>query len=65
MADIDVQRRGPGILPWVLGLILLALVVWGLSEVLGDDDPIVADRVEPVGAERPAAPAEGVRLVST
>ncbi|HEV2148691.1 MAG TPA: hypothetical protein VGR37_14905 [Longimicrobiaceae bacterium] len=65
MADINVQRRGPGIWPWILGLILLALVVWVLAEVLGDDDPVIAERVEPVGMERPAPPAEGVRLVST
>lgn len=63
MADIDVRRRGPGIWPWVVGLVVLALVVWLLAEMLGDDEPVVADRVEQVGAQ-PPPPPPGVRLVS-
>lgn len=63
MADIDVRRRGPSIWPWIVGLVVLALVVWLLAETLGHDEPIVADRIEQVGGE-PAPPPPGVRLVS-
>lgn len=38
MAEIKVEKkRSNNILPWVLGLVLLALVVWGLSR-MGDRD---------------------------
>jgi hypothetical protein len=40
MADIDVTRRGPGLRPWIIGILLLAalaaLGVWLLEE-RGDD----------------------------
>jgi predicted outer membrane lipoprotein len=40
MADIDVTRRGPGLRPWILGILLLAalaaLGMWLLEE-RGDD----------------------------
>ncbi len=39
MADIDIEKKksGMGILPWILGLILLALILWGLTRCGGDD----------------------------
>lgn len=41
MAEIRVERKERrSILPWILGLLLLALVIWGLSEMLGDDDDV-------------------------
>lgn len=47
MAEIKVERKKKSsILPWVLGLALLALVVWGLSR-MGDRDD---DRAENQGA---------------
>jgi hypothetical protein len=40
MAEIEVTRRGPGVRPWILGILLLAalaaLGVWLLEE-RGDD----------------------------
>lgn len=40
MAEIDVQRRGPGMLPWLLGILLLAALaaagLW-LLDGRGDD----------------------------
>lgn len=49
MADINVERKrsgGPNFLPWLLGLLLLGLLIWGLSRVLGgggdDADPVPA-----------------------
>jgi len=47
MAEIKVEKKKKSsILPWILGLALLALVVWGLSR-MGDRDD---DRTENQGA---------------
>lgn len=49
MAEIKVERSGDGgrsWLPWIVGLLVLALVIWGVTQVFDGDD-----------AERPAAEA--------
>lgn len=46
MADINVERKGPSIWPWIVGLIVLALLIWALVEMFGRDDD--ATRVLPV-----------------
>ena len=39
MAEIRVERKERrNILPWILGLLLLALVVWGLAEMADRND---------------------------
>jgi hypothetical protein len=40
MADINVERKrsGPNILPWLLGLVLLAALIWGATRFLGGGD---------------------------
>lgn len=39
MAEIRVEpRRKIGAWPWVVGLLVLALAIWGLAELLGEDD---------------------------
>jgi hypothetical protein len=38
MADIRVERRGPRIWPWILGLLLLALVIWLAVTYFGTDE---------------------------
>lgn len=70
MADINVRKGGPTIWPWVLGLLVLALMIWALTEVFGEDaeidipDPI-ADTVAitPEGrapaSSRPSGTAAG------
>lgn len=72
MADIDVERKGPSIWPWIIGLIILALLIWALVELFGGDeeaevaavDPIVAPtgEVSPPTMEPPAlvAPTAGI-----
>lgn len=41
MAEIRVERKERrSILPWILGLLLLALVIWGVSEMMGEDDDV-------------------------
>lgn len=39
MAEIRIERKQPSILPWILGLALLALLIWGLAEAF-DRDPV-------------------------
>ena len=47
MAEIRVERKERrSMLPWILGLLLLALVLWGISEMMGRDD----DDAEGTGA---------------
>ncbi|MEW5929336.1 MAG: hypothetical protein AB1941_17930 [Gemmatimonadota bacterium] len=53
MADIDIERKGPGIWPWIIGLLVLALVAWLLVEALADDDEAVE---QPVAAVTEPAP---------
>ncbi|HET7461488.1 MAG TPA: hypothetical protein VFJ82_09565 [Longimicrobium sp.] len=48
MAD-TAARRGPGAWPWVAGLIVLALLLWGITRLLDEPTPVVA---EPVPAPR-------------
>jgi hypothetical protein len=62
MADINVERKGPSIWPWIIGLIVLALLIWALAEMLGDDDdadtaPLVTDTTALIA--EPTAPAAG------
>lgn len=66
MADIDVERKGPSIWPWIIGLIVLALVIWALAELLGDDADDTADQVDvdPVGVVQPTDTAEGMGVAA-
>ena len=38
MAEIRVERERRSILPWILGLLLLALVIWGVAGMSNGDD---------------------------
>lgn len=38
MADINVERKQRSIWPWILGLILLALLIWLLSSMFNRND---------------------------
>lgn len=57
MADINVERKSPSVWPWIIGLLVLALLIWALVELFeGDDDPAATDpaREQPAMAESPA-----------
>jgi hypothetical protein len=47
MADIDVERKSPSVWPWVIGLLVLALLIWALVEMFGGDAEPIAD--QPLG----------------
>lgn len=52
MADINVERKGANIWPWILGLIVAALLIWALMGLFGDDDADV-ELVEPASEVGP------------
>ncbi len=59
MADINVERKSPGIWPWIIGLIVLALLIWALVAAMdGDDDAEVAvlDPAAEVAEVQPTMP---------
>lgn len=59
MADINIERKGPGIWPWIIGLVVLALLIWALVELFGGDDENVLETDGAVStvAPEPMAPA--------
>lgn len=64
MADINVERRGPKVWPWIIGLVVLVLLIWAIAEMVDRDSPTPGETVEVVpeqvtpAAEQPAtAPA--------
>ena len=55
MADINVERKGASIWPWILGLLVAALLIWALVGLFGDDEEVeTADPAAEVGAAAPA-----------
>jgi hypothetical protein len=54
VADIRVEPRRPGAWPWIAGLIVLALLIWGLTRLLGGDDDVVVDQAVPPAPTAPA-----------
>lgn len=64
MADINVERKGPSIWPWIIGLIILALLIWWFVSRSGGErravpattpaDTVMVDTT--AGMMTPAAP---------
>ena len=61
MADVRVERkepserRGPSIWPWIIGLLVLALLIWAIAEMVDTDETQVAE-VEEVEPGQPVPP---------
>lgn len=53
MADLEVERKGPSIWPWIIGLIVLALLIWALVGLFEDDRAATTDPAveQPVSVE--------------
>jgi hypothetical protein len=74
MADIDIEKKekkGMGILPWILGLLLLGLILWGLTQCGDgrDEEAVVvpADTVttDPAGMAAPMPMDTGMAMADT
>lgn len=59
MADINVERKGPSIWPWVIGLLVLALLIWAIAEMV-DTDEDVTEVAETDGVEQVEEPPAAV-----
>jgi hypothetical protein len=46
MADINIEHKRPSVVPWLVGLILLMVAVWGAAEILGGGDNDVPPAAE-------------------
>jgi hypothetical protein len=57
VAEIRVERKERrNLLPWILGLVLLALVVWGLAEMADRNDQPTDKGAEAVDITIPEQP---------
>lgn len=74
MADIDIEKKekkGMGILPWILGLLLLGLVLWGLTQCGdgGEEEAVVvpADTAttDPAAVAAPMPMDTGMAMADT
>lgn len=61
MADIYVQRKGPSIWPWIIGLLVLALLIWALVQLFEEDEAAIVE--EPATVVLPAD-LSGIALTS-
>lgn len=62
MADLRVERKKANPWTWVIALLLVMLLVWGLSRLLGTRGaPTVRDGATPVGALPQGHPAPAAK----
>ena len=48
MAEIRVERKRTSLLPWILGILLLALVIWAVAESMDNDVDDASDAVSAI-----------------
>lgn len=63
MADINVERK-KSVWPWILGLIVVIVIIWGVFELFDNDDIDVAEPL-PAATAPAAAPAIAPPPVTT
>ncbi|MEJ8800739.1 hypothetical protein [Pontibacter sp. H249] len=42
MAEINIERKKKPIWPWILLLVIVALLIWAIYELLTDDNTVAA-----------------------
>ncbi|HEX8695800.1 MAG TPA: hypothetical protein VF746_25515 [Longimicrobium sp.] len=57
MADTRAEPGRPGAWPWIGGLLVLALLIWGITRLLGAGGDHAVEAAVPPPAAAPAAPA--------
>lgn len=57
MADIRVEKRKTNVWAWVIGLVLLGLVIWGVAELMDTDREDRYGEVSSIETVLEAAPA--------
>jgi hypothetical protein len=63
MADLDVERKtGPVLWPWILGLLLLAVLAWLIFSMMGRDDRPAAVTTDTVAREQAPAASPAAML---
>lgn len=55
MAEIKVEKKRSSALPWIIGLLLLGFILWGVSRMMSNDR--TDDTTNRTGALVPNAPS--------
>lgn len=59
MAEIELQKKRPSIVPWIIGLVILVLLIWGLLQLVDrEEEEVVADE-----SAVPLTPAPAIATV--
>jgi len=53
VAGTRAQPRRPGAWPWIAGLVVLALLIWGITSLLDDSGAVVEEASSPAPAAAP------------
>ena len=56
MADINIERKRPSIWPWVVGLLVLALLIWAIAAFTVGSCRTVTETSQPPAMAAPTAP---------
>lgn len=64
MADINVERKRTSVWPWIIGLIAVALLIWVLAGLFGDDQEAAVGQgsMDESGQYAPDTPSLAVGL---
>lgn len=54
MAEINIERKKRPIWPWLLLILLVGLLIWGLYEFTNEPDEVEVDEVPATGMVIPA-----------
>jgi len=46
VAEIKIERKQRGMMPWILALLLLVLVIWGVAKAMDRRPPVPGTRTD-------------------